>query len=358
MDYVVIAKYQGGLLTYELATHTFAVLEHLDGVMQEDTKYSGSDVVPGWNRGNTEDLLWRLKRGPLPGCEDLSVLEVLEKSRIKIDEQRNLVVDDNIIGRLVNQQQLDKTLFSPPEVSRACRYIISPQKEVLRIFWRPSKDSQVSRQPSLFVEVEPSRPRKGRASSSKGSTNKSSEFKKTVSKSPQSTHEQRYGQIGEQVVTLIQTILKEKSQQESSTDQGLEAVRTQLTELAQSNQRIELLLKERSRELEDALDVERKRTLTLEHTIYGLQNEIESANLRITTQMRKRLQTIPVIVNNYDGVVVENLHEKLSTLMPEELDQGWPEALLEAYEKQYELASNMLKDLRDIKQVLLENKLI
>ena len=54
-------------------------------------------------------------------------MEVLEKSRIKIDEQRNLVVDDNIIGRLVNQQQLDKTLFSPRRY-QSMWYIISPQK--------------------------------------------------------------------------------------------------------------------------------------------------------------------------------------------------------------------------------------
>ena len=68
MDFVVIARYQGGMLIYHPESKTFAVREQADGDYHEDSLHSDNQVLPGWKESDTRDLIWHLPQGRLPGC--------------------------------------------------------------------------------------------------------------------------------------------------------------------------------------------------------------------------------------------------------------------------------------------------
>ena len=112
--------------------------------------------------------------------------------------------------------------------------------------------------------------------------------------------------------------------------------------MAQATQRIESLLLADRQELEDALEFERKRAESLEAGFYSMESKVESADLRVRREIENELRLVQVILDNYKGFELEDLKDKGP----------------EAYGQLYEHAENMLRNLRQIQQILLENKLV
>ena len=339
MDFVVIARYQGGMLIYHPESKTFAVREQADGDYHEDSLHSDNQVLPGWKESDTRDLIWHLPQGRLPGCPEASVVEVPAGTKIAVDEERNLTVDDKVAGKLVNLAQLENIRTPRQPASKGCRYLLGLKKDVLRVIWPPDKKQPTQEQLPIGEEGMPNT-RQGKAG---GRGMKSAyETDKRASRKPQPTPDPTNAAIGELVLTLSRRLLKELIPQESSVEPGLKAIRSQLKDLAQATQRIESLLLADRQELEDALEFERKRAESLEAGFYSMESKVESVDLRVRREIENELRLVQVILDNYKGFELEDLKDKGP----------------EAYGQLYEHAENMLRNLRQIQQILLENKLI